>query len=146
MIAEYLLAGPHFDEVVPFFDATARAAYLVPDTCVVEVADVIRQHLASTGQDPGESASIFADFKELEPVVFGSLNLVEETFSVSPELAARRAAYVVLARKLGVPLCTLDSTQAREARQAGVWLLEPGTPRASSWPPIEFNGPADDAT
>ena len=113
--------------------------YLVPDVCVLEVATAVRRHLTGTGAGPSEAASVLADFRALDPVVFGSLDLVEESLTLGSEVSVQSGVYVVLALTWGVPLCTLDKAQAEAARKAGAWLLEPGTTSARNWPPMELN-------
>lgn len=132
-----MLAGPHLDDVAPFFSAEAKTVYLVPDVCVLELADVIRRvNAANPDASQFESASVLHDFRQLEPVVFGAMDLAEDALLLGPEIASYVGVYIVLAMKWEVPLCTLDTVQAEEAGRMGVRVLQPGAVGASNWPPL----------
>jgi len=110
---------------------------MVSDVCVLELVDVVRRvHATASDAAPFESASVLDDSRQLEPVVFGAMDLADDTLSLREGIASYAAAYVVLAMKWGVPLCTLDTAQAEEAERVGVRVLQPGAAGATNWPPL----------
>lgn len=68
-----------------------------------------------------------ADLLALGPLVVSSRVLVEGAIRYAENLTVYDAAYLVLAAARRIPIYTLDTRLAREARKTGVTVLVPGT-------------------
>jgi predicted nucleic acid-binding protein len=67
-----------------------------------------------------------ADLLALGPLVVSSRVLVDRTIQFVENLTVYDAVYLVLAAARRIPLCTLDTGLAAEARRARVTVLVPG--------------------
>lgn len=108
--------------------------YLIPDVCVSEVATAAWRYSQDAEGRVEECDAVMRDLKALEPVVFGSADLVDGAFRLDADLTIAARLYVVLAQRWGVPLCTLDPGQTACARGAGVRVVQPGAASAEEWP------------
>lgn len=135
VFVEYLLAGPLLATVKPFFFESTNATYYVPDTCVVDVANAMRLHQldnpAFSDRNLRDAMDSFLDLVDTN--VAASRDLVVETHVLCRDVSTHASTYIVLARELVHPLCTLDGQQATVADGVGVEVLVPGTPSATAW-------------
>lgn len=104
----------------PLADAAAQARRdlrpaIAPDLMLVEVANALRRYVVAGDLDAEtarESLSITAEVVEL----FDHKPLVEEAFTLACQFnhSITDCLYVVLARRMGLPLVTADAKLARK--------------------------------
>jgi predicted nucleic acid-binding protein len=128
VFVEYLAPGAAHDDVAPLFDPESRMELWTPDLCLLEVANALRKRFLMDKRftrrhlDDG-----VADLLALGPLVVSSRVLVGGAMRFAENLSVYDAAYLVLAAARRIPICTLDSRLAKEARKARVTVLVPGT-------------------
>ncbi len=128
MFLEYLAPGAAHDEVAPLFDPESRMELWTPDLCLPEVATALRKRFLKDKRFTRRHlADGVADLLALGPLVVSSRVLVEGAIRYAENLTVYDAAYLVLAAARRIPIYTLDTRLAREARKTGVTVLVPGT-------------------
>ncbi len=99
-----------------------------PDLCLLEVANALRKRFLTDKRFARRHlADGVADLLALGPLVVSSAVLVEGTIQFAENLTVYDAVYLVLAAARRIPICTLDTGLAAEARRARVAVLVPGT-------------------
>ncbi|MGB2711458.1 MAG: type II toxin-antitoxin system VapC family toxin [Conexibacter sp.] len=116
-IAEVLLARPQAAAV-----RTALAPHPelhVPEHCHVEVLSVLRRY-ASRKELSERRAGVAIDaLAELRAIRYPVMELADAVWDLRKRLTTYDAAYLALARRLDVPLVTLDKGLAAAARRDG---------------------------
>jgi predicted nucleic acid-binding protein len=98
-----------------------------PDLCLLEVANALRKrYLTDNRFTRKHLANGVADLLALGPLVVSSRVLVEGAILFADNLMVYDAAYLVLAAARRIPICTLDTRLAKEARKARFTALVPG--------------------
>lgn len=116
-IAEVLLARP----AAP---AIRQALALHPEVHVpehfhVEVLSVLRRYSMRGEIDERRAATALGALADLRAVRYPVMEMVDTVWDLRPRLTAYDAAYLALARRLGVKLLTLDRGLAAAARAEG---------------------------
>lgn len=65
--------------------------------------------------------------------IVASRDLIMETYTLCQELSTQASTYIVMAKALAHPLCTVDILQAQAGSRVGVEVLVPGTTVAATW-------------
>lgn len=116
-IAELLLARPHANAV--------RAALAphpelhVPEHFHVEVLSVLRRYSIRRELSERRGAIALAALEDLRTVRYPVMEMADVVWDLRAGLTAYDAAYLALARRLGVRLITLDRGLAAAARADG---------------------------
>lgn len=127
VFVEYLSPGAAHGDVAPLFDPELRVELWTPDLCLLEVASALRKRFLSDERFTRRHlAQGVADLLALGPVVVSSRVLVEPAIQFTENLTVYDAAYLALAAARRIPVCTLDTGMAEEARRIGVAMLVPG--------------------
>ncbi|MBA3628575.1 MAG: type II toxin-antitoxin system VapC family toxin [Actinobacteria bacterium] len=127
VFVEYLAPGPAHGDVAPLFDPESRVELWTPDLCLLEVANALRKRFLTDKRFTRRHlVDGVADLLALGPLVVSSRVLVDRTIQFVENLTVYDAVYLVLAAARRIPLCTLDTGLAAEARRARVTVLVPG--------------------
>jgi len=127
VFVEYLAPGPSHQEVAPLFDPDEDFELWIPDLCLVEVTNSLRKRFLTDERfSPKHLAEGVADLLVLGLIVVSSRVLVEQAVRFAENLTAYDAVYLVLAAARRLPVCTLDSDLAAEAKRSGIAVLVPG--------------------
>jgi predicted nucleic acid-binding protein len=99
-----------------------------PDLCLLEVANALRKRFLTDKRFTRQHlADGVADLLALGPLIVSSRVLVEGAIQFAENLTVYDAAYVMLSAARRIPICTLDTRLAKEARKARITVLVPGT-------------------
>lgn len=113
-VAEVLLARPAASAIR---EALAPHPELhVPEHFHVEVLSVLRRYSIRGQLGERRAAAALSALAELRAVRYPVMEMAEEVWDLRPRLTAYDAAYLALARRLGVKLVTLDNGLAAAAR------------------------------
>ncbi len=94
---------------------------------MVEVANSLRKRFLTDGRFTRQHlAEGVADLLALGLIVVSGRVLVEQAVRFAENLTVYDAVYLVLAAARRLPVCTLDSGLAAEARRSGISVLVPG--------------------
>ncbi len=101
-----------------------------PDLCLLEVANALRKRFLTDKRFTRRHlADGVTDLVALGPLVVSSRALVGAAIEFAENLTVYDAVYLVLASARGIPICTLDTGMAAQARKAGIAVQEPGAGR-----------------
>lgn len=116
-IAEVLLARPAAPAVRRVL--APHPELHVPEHFHVEVLSVLRRYSIRREIGGRREAEALAALADLRAVRYPVMEMVDAVWDLRPRLTAYDAAYLALARRLGVALVTLDSGLAAVARKEG---------------------------
>ena len=105
-------------------DADARLQLWAPDLIFAESTSALRKLVARRSIDARAGERAVSHLIRLPISATGTAGLVEEAWDLGGDVTVYDACYVVLARRLEIPLVTADRKLARAvARRARVLLL-----------------------
>ena len=94
-------------------DRLRREELAAPELVDLEVASVLRKHVARGALDLRRAELALADLVDMPMIRAAHAPLLARVWELRPNLTPYDAAYVALAEALGSPLVTADSRLAR---------------------------------
>lgn len=100
----------------------------VPEHFHVEVISMLRRHALRGKLGEVRRAQALSDLRELRVVRYSVAELLDAVWELRERLSAYDAAYLALARRLGLSLITSHGGLAEAARAEGCLAEPPGSP------------------
>lgn len=125
VIIEYLITGAYTPyTTVMFAQSKLGDRFIIPEFCLLECTNVIWKQMRFQGMDPQRAVSTLKDLRKLPLRRTPMKALLERSLRIAArhQLAVYDSAYIALAKKLSLPLITLDQPQSRAATAEGVVL------------------------
>jgi predicted nucleic acid-binding protein len=116
-VAELLLARPDAARVRAVL--SAHPELHVPEHFHVELLSVLRRYSIRGELSELRAAEAIAGLVELRAIRYPVMEMAQEIWDLRAELTAYDAAYLALARRLGVGLITFDKALAASASRVG---------------------------
>jgi predicted nucleic acid-binding protein len=98
---------------------TKHSAIHVPEHFHVEVISMLRRHALRGELGERRRTQALSDLRELRVVRYSVLELLDAVWELRERLSVYDAAYLALARRLGLALLTCDEGLATAARAEG---------------------------
>jgi predicted nucleic acid-binding protein len=123
-IGDVLLDNRHASSIRSVL--TRHSTIHAPEHFHVEVVSLLRRHALRGELGERRHAQALSDLRELRVVRYAAVELLDAVWELRDRLSAYDAAYLALARRLGLSLLTCDGGLAAAARAEGLLAKLPG--------------------